>query len=232
VKKVALLTSTDASGQDGETVALEDLKMPEFRDLQLVANEKFAVGDLTVNAQMARIKAAGAEAIDAWTTGTPFGTVLRSMNETGWDGIMMTNAGNLNKSQMEQYAQFIPRQLLFAAPPFMATGIIPGRIRLARATFLDVMHQANIGTPDQTQTIAWDPMLIMLDAFRHIGTNATSTQLRDYMLKLHDFVGVNGVYDFRRGDQRGLDPSSGVVARWDKANGEFITLSKPGGAPL
>jgi branched-chain amino acid transport system substrate-binding protein len=232
VKKIALLTSTDSSGQDGEAVALEDLKMPEFRDLQLVANEHFAVTDLTVTAQMARIKAAGAEAVDAWTTGTPFGTVLRGMNETGWDGIMMTNAGNLNKAQMEQYAQFIPRQLLFAAPPFMALGIIPSNIRLARATFLDVMHQAGIGSPDQTQTIAWDPLLIFINAFRHLGTNATQTQLRDYMLQLHDFPGVNGVYDFRRKDQRGLDPSSGVVARWDKAAGEFVTLSKPGGTPL
>jgi branched-chain amino acid transport system substrate-binding protein len=232
IKKLALLTSTDSSGQDGEAVALENLKTPEFRSLELVATEHFGVADLTVNAQMARIKASGAEAIDAWTTGTPFGTVLRSVSETGWDGILMTNAGNISKSQMDQYAQFIPRQLVFSGPPFMAIGIVPSRLRVTRATFLDAMHQADIGTVDQIMTLGWDPMLIVIDAFRHVGTNATAAQLRDYILKLHDFAGVNGIYDFRRGDQRGLDPSSGVVVRWDKGSGEFVTIAKPGGAPF
>lgn len=154
------------------------------------------------------------------------------MSESGWDGIMMTNAGNLNTAQMEQYAQFIPRQPIFAAPPLMATGTIPDVVRVARTTFLNNMHQANIPFPDQTQVTAWDPAMIVIDALRHMGTNVTSTRLRDYILKLHGFTGVNGVYDFRRGDQRGLDPSSGVVARWDKAGSAFITISKPGGEPL
>jgi branched-chain amino acid transport system substrate-binding protein len=232
VKKLALLTSTDSSGQDGEGVALENLKTPEFRGFELVATEHFGVADLTVNAQLARIKAAGAEAIDAWTTGTPFGTVLRAVSETGWDGLVMTNAGNISKSQMEQYAQFVPRQLIFSGPPFMAIGIVPSRLRVTRATFLDAMHQGNIGTVDQIMTLGWDPMLIVIDAFRHVGTNATAAQLRDYIGKLHDFAGVNGVYDFRRGDQRGLDPSSGVVVRWDKPTGEFVTIAKPGGTPF
>jgi hypothetical protein len=94
------------------------------------------------------------------------------------------------------------------------------------------MHQVNIATPDQTNLIAWDPMSIMVDALRHIGPNATATQMRDYMLKLHDFAGINGMYDFRRGDQRGVDPLSSPIVRWDKPSGEFVTISKPGGLPL
>jgi branched-chain amino acid transport system substrate-binding protein len=232
VRKIALLTSTDASGQDGEQVALEDLKAPEFKDLQLVANEHFGVSDVSVSAQIARIKAAGAQAIDAWTTGTPFGTVLRGVQDGAYDGIVMTNGGNINKTQMEQYAQFIPRQMILTGPPYMRLGILPGRVIQARSQFLDTMHQIGVAVPDQTQLIAWDPTLIMIDALRHIGTSATAVQMRDYMLKVHDFAGINGMYDFGRGDQRGVDPLSSPIVAWDKTADAFVTVSKPGGLPL
>ena len=74
--------------------------------------------------------------------------------------------------------------------------------------------------------------MIVIDALRHLGTKATATQVRDYIEKLHDFAGVNGMYDFRRGDQRGLDPDSSVMVVWDKPDGKFVTVSKPGGQPL
>jgi branched-chain amino acid transport system substrate-binding protein len=232
VHKVALLTSTDASGQDGEQVALEDLHSPEFNDLQLVRNEHFAVGDLTVSAQIARIKAAGAQAIDAWTTGTPFGTVLRGVQAGAWDGIVITNGGNINKTQMQQYAQFIPHDMIFTGPPYMSLGVSSPRIRLAKTTFVDQMRQVGVASPDQTNLVAWDPMLVLVDALRHIGPSATAIQMRNYILALHDFAGINGMYDFRRGDQRGVDPLSSPIVKWDESSGEFVTISKPGGQPL
>lgn len=232
VRKIALLTSTDASGQDGEQVALEDLKSPEFKDLQLVANEHFGVSDLTVSAQIARIKAAGAQAIDAWTTGTPFGTVLRGAHEGGFEGTIMTNGGNINKTQMGQYAQFIPRDMIFTGPPYMTLGNIPPRVRQARATYLDAMHAVGVSQPDQTNIIAWDPMLLMIDVLRKHGVGTTAPQMRDALLKTTDFAGINGMFDFRRGDQRGLDPRSSPIVRWDKTSGEFVTVSKAGGQPL
>lgn len=232
IRKIALMTSTDASGQDGEAVALEDLKSPEFKDLQLVANEHFAVGDLTVAAQMARIKAAGAQAIDAWTTGTPYGTVLRGMSEAGIDAIMMTNAGNMNKTQMQQYASFQPKLTIIPGPPFMGNTNIPSAVLKARAAFRDAMKAVGVAEPDQTHLVAWDPMLVIVDALRHVGTDASATQVRDYMLKLHDFAGINGMYDFRRGDQRGIDPLSSVVVRWDVPTNDWVVMSKPGGMPL
>jgi branched-chain amino acid transport system substrate-binding protein len=232
VRKIALLTSTDASGQDGEQVALEDLRSPEFSDLQLVANEHFAVGDLTVSAQMARIKAAGAQAIDAWTTGTPFGTVLRGVQAGAWDGTVITNGGNINKTQMQQYAQFIPHDLIFTGPAYMSLGVSSPKIRLAKSTYVDQMRQIGVASPDQTNLVAWDPMLVLVDALRHVGPSATAVQMRNYILALHDFAGINGFYDFRRGDQRGLDPLSSPIVKWDESSGEFVTISKPGGLPL
>ena len=178
VRKIALLTSTDASGIDGEKVALDNLKSPEFRNLQLVADEHFAVTDLSVDAQMARVKASGAQALDAWTTGTPFGTVLRAVQETGWDGTVMTNGGNVSKVQMTQYAQFIPRDMILTGGSYMNTTNLAPRVQAARTVFLAAMHDIGIDNPDNSTTGAWDPMLLMVAGLRQIGPNATATQLR------------------------------------------------------
>ncbi|HXF34105.1 MAG TPA: hypothetical protein VN603_05990, partial [Candidatus Acidoferrales bacterium] len=69
-------------------------------------------------------------------------------------------------------------------------------------------------------------------AFRKLGTNATATQIRDFIANLKGWTGINGPYDFRAVPQRGLDVKAAVVVRWDTAKGTWIGVSKPGGAPL
>lgn len=144
----------------------------------------------------------------------------------------MTNGGNVSATQMEQYDQIVHRDLIFPAPPYMAIGNRLARVQQAKTTFVDAMRQAGVATPDLTNIIAWDAMLVIVDALRHLGAKPTAAQVHEYISKLHDFAGINGMYHFRRGDQRGVDPLGSVVVRWDKNSKTFITISKPGGAPL
>jgi branched-chain amino acid transport system substrate-binding protein len=233
VRKVALLTSTDASGQDGEALSLADLKLPEFKDMQLVANEHFGISDLTVSAQVSRIKAAGAQAIDVWTTGTPFGTVLRAVNETGFDGWVMSNTGNMNPAQMKQYASFIPEKLIFIATPYLSSAFTDPRILKARADFEAAMRGVGVTTPEAGNVLAWDPLLVLGDALRHLNPDPTAMQVRDYLLTVRNFPGIQGFYDFTRGaDQRGVSASLVLLARWDPAGGTFVPITRPGGLPL
>lgn len=234
LRKLALLTTTDATGQDGEAIALENLKSPEFKDMEIVANEHFAVSDLSVSTQMAHIRAAGAQVVDAWATGPPFGTILRGIQESGWSGAVLTNGANLNQKLLEQYGQFVPRDLLITGPPYMAIAGMPASVRRAKDVYLAQMRQVGAANPDLTQMLGWDPTMILVDALRHLGTNATAAQIHEYISNLHGFVGVNGIYDFRSGSQRGLDAHTSVVVQWTNAasGAKFVTVSKPGGAPL
>jgi hypothetical protein len=43
---------------------------------------------------------------------------------------------------------------------------------------------------------------------------------------------VNGLYDFRSGDQHGLTDSSVVLVRWDQQKKVMVAASRPGGLPL
>jgi len=60
------------------------LKASENAAVAIVSRDHFTGADLSVAAQVARIKASDAQAVIVWTTGTPFGTVVRSLADAVW----------------------------------------------------------------------------------------------------------------------------------------------------
>ena len=78
----------------------------------------------------------------------------------------------------------------------------------------------------------WDSAKIVIDAYRHLGTSATATQIHDYIEGLRGFGGINGSYDFSSGDQHGLDGNSIIVLKWDAASNTYVPASGPGGTAL
>ncbi len=86
--------------------------------------------------------------------------------------------------------------------------------------------------PGATELLAWDAGRLVVNALRTLPAGATAAQLRDFISQLHGFAGVNGVYDFRTGDQHGLTDASVIVSRWDPLQKLMVAVSRPGGAPL
>jgi branched-chain amino acid transport system substrate-binding protein len=230
--RVAIITSTDASGQDAERAFGEAAHRAENAGLSLIVQEHFNPTDVTVSAQIARIQAAHPDAIVAWSTGTPFGTLLRGISDAGIDVPIVGGNGNLTYPQLAQYKNFTPKQMYFASPRFFAREqVLPGPIRTAQDLFFRSF--AGIGVkPDVAHSFSWDPALIVIDALRHVGPDATADAVRTYLEGLHGWAGINGIYDFRDGSQRGLAENTAIVIRWNGADATFQGVSKPGGAPL
>jgi branched-chain amino acid transport system substrate-binding protein len=74
--------------------------------------------------------------------------------------------------------------------------------------------------------------MIVIDALRHLGPDATAQQVRDYIANLKGFAGINGVYDFPKNPQRGLDVQGAIVTLWNPAHQTWELVSKPTGVPL
>jgi phenylpropionate dioxygenase-like ring-hydroxylating dioxygenase large terminal subunit len=176
-KRIGLVTSNDTTGQDLDRQIESVFGLPENKGIHLVAHEHFTTSDLSVAAQMSRIKAAAPDVVLTWSTGTPFGTLLHGISDVGIDVPIAAVSSN------QTYAQ-------------------------------------------------WDPAMIVIDALRHAGPSASALQIRDYILKLRAWVGVNGTYDFVTEDQRGLGLSAAAVDAWDSAKGTWVQVSHPGGAPI
>jgi branched-chain amino acid transport system substrate-binding protein len=86
--------------------------------------------------------------------------------------------------------------------------------------------------PDMIQISAWDPALLVVDALRKVGLDASAGKLRSYMNGLQGWTGVNGPYDFRANPQRGIGVNNIVMVRWDAQAGTGVAVSKLGGQPL
>ncbi len=228
-KRIAVISSTDASGQNFENSLLDAIAQPAYRDAQLVDREHFNTSDLSVNAQLVRIKAANPQAVIEWTAGTSFATLLRGTKEVGIDVPIAGGNGNMTYAQMAQYAGFLPRILLFPAVSGLTPGAIAkGPLRDAQDVYFAAFKAAGL-RPDFQNNIVWDPAVIIIHAYRSIGPDATVAQLQDFLQHLHSWVGVNGVYDFRDGSQRGITINAGNVAQWDPASKEFMAVSRLGG---
>ncbi len=230
LRKVAVLVTTDATGQDGENVIRQDLALPENASLSLVATEHFTPGDISISAQIARLKASGAQYVIAWVTGTPFGTVLKGAGDGDLGLPILTNAGNLSVVQMTQYAAFAPKDLYFTGFRFLRYKQAgPGPVRDADREFFSALAEVGVTNPDGTNSSNWDATRVAVDALRHSGPNPTAEQLRAYIAGLHGFAGINGIMDFRDGQQRGYKDNAGLIVQWDAPSKTFVPVSLPGG---
>ena len=168
----------------------------------------------------------------AWGTGTPIGTVFRGISDLGIDMPVAVSAANLVYPVMKQYANILPPSMVSAGVPCVAVdSIAPGPLHDAVKLYVDSFRAQGV-EPDVSQADAWDPGLIVVSAFKKLGPNATAPQIRQYISTLHGFAAANGIYDFRDGNQRGLNIGSGIMLRWDAAKNTWVAISKFGGAPL
>ena len=230
-KRVAYVTATDAGGQDAERAILAAAALPENKDITIVAREHFAAGDLSAAAQIARVKAANPDVLIAWATGSPAGTLLRGAKDAGIELPIVTSPGNLNAAFFRQYASLLPSNLYFATVPYYAGDALQNPATKA-AIAVQTSALAAIGIkPDGLAIGVWDPAVLLLDALKKLGTDASATKIRDYLVNLRGWTGVNGTYDFRANPQRGLGENNVIMIRFTPG-GTGVAVSKFGGGPL
>ena len=230
-KKIGYIVTTDAGGQDAEAGILAS-STAQSKGVEIVDREHFAPTDLSVAAQAAKLKAAQPDAIVAWVTGTAAGTVLHGVHDAGIDVPIILSPGNMTSAFVKQYGSVLSDKMFLPIAAFYGgTNGLPTGTRNAMNALASAYKAAG-ATPDQLSVSAWDPTLLVVDALRKNGVDATATKLRDYLLNLRGWSGVNGPFDFRAIPQRGVGQSSLIMVRWDAAHGEFVPSSKAGGKPL
>jgi branched-chain amino acid transport system substrate-binding protein len=231
-KKVAYLVTTDAGGQDAEQGIIAAAAAADNKGIEIVDREHFAASDLSVAAQLAKIKAAQPEAVVAWVTGTAAGTVLRGVHDAGIDVPIMLSPGNLTPTFMKQYGALLSEKMFLpASAMYGGTSAVGRTTRNAMSAFADAYRVAGLPT-DQIAISAWDPTMLLVDTLRKLGPDATPEKVRAYLVGLKGWVGVNGSYDFRAIPQRGVAQEALLVIRWDPARSEFVPSSRLGGKPL
>lgn len=233
--KLALMFSTDASGQDAEKGIKSVLDLLENKAMSIVQIAHFATTDVNVSAQLENVKAANPQAFIAWSTGAPIATIFRGMIQAGLDLPTATTDGNMTRAQMAQYESFLPRQIYFPAAEWVVANDpkfpMEAAVAEKQKAFYGAFKEAGL-TPDIASELAWDPAMILVDALKKLGPNAGAPQIRDYLAGLKAYAGINGIYDFDREPQRGLAVANAVVTRWNRDAKTWQVVSKATGIPL
>ncbi len=229
-KRLAVLVATDAGGKDGERQIDAALQLPENSDVRVVAREHFNPTDISINAQVAKVKSSSPQALLTSASGAIFGTAIRSLHDAGVDVPTYSSSGNMVYAQLAQYTGILPSELYFAA----TRGVVPepklgkGPVSDAQRVYFDAFRAAG-KRPEFGATLVWDPAMIAVDALRNVGPNASAQQIHDYIESLQSWAGIAGIYYFRDNGQRGIGQNALTVYRWDATHQVFIVATRPGG---
>ena len=141
------------------------LKLPENSYLQVVERQRFNPTDVSVSAQMERIKAANPQALIAWSTGAPIATVFKGILAAGLNVAVGTTNGNQTYAQMAQYKDFLPKELFIPTSVFLPhEGMfrLDAQGREQQQKLYAAFAAANL-KPDSMTVLAWDPANIVVD---------------------------------------------------------------------
>jgi branched-chain amino acid transport system substrate-binding protein len=234
--KVAAITSTDSSGQDG----WENISKAAGASggaVSVVNHQTFDPTAVSVTTQLAKIKASNPQAIFIWTTGTPLTTVLQGMQQLGMSDIpVMTSNGNESFKQMQGLGSAMPAQLYFPSSQFrLSPGTLTGQAKTVVDQFNATMKAGGQAVPDEGNALAWDPALLIINALKKLGIGATAQQIQQYISGQANYQGIAGTYNFAskaQADNRGLTIKSVYVTQWNKAKQDWVQASGPAGMTL
>ncbi len=233
LKRIAVISTTDAPGTEEDKATTRAFALPENSGLSLVAHEQFAPNDISVAAQIAAIKASNPQALVLWNGGGPsLNTAIRAVHDASLDVPIVCNGVNMTIAQTKQLQGLLPKDYLFVVnPAWIQNAPVAKPVAAAQATLRDMFAKAGV-QPDGGYISVYDMTMMVVDALKKLPPDPNAAQMRDYLLHLHDWVGVNAVYDFRDGSQRGIGQNGYLMARYEPATTTFIAASKPGGNPL
>ncbi len=231
--RLAAITSTDASGQDGWN-GINKAVTDSGGKVTMLDHETFDPHAVSVTTQLSKIKAKNPQALLIWTTGTPFSTVVKGMQQLGMQGVpTMTTNGNESYKELVNLAGTLPSGLYFPSSQYQVPlDKLTGKARQVSEDFHNAMKAAGQPVPDEGNALAWDPALLLVSAVKTLGVDATAAQIQKYLSSQTDFVGVGGTYNFTDPsipDNRGLNISSVYIAKWDSSARDWVAVSGQAG---
>jgi len=219
--RAALVVSTDASGTQNAGIFEALFARTENASMKLVAEERFSPTALSAAAEISKVKAADPDVILMYANGTAFLTGLRELKNAGIDVPVTTNPFNGDGALLLANRNILPKTLFIQGLPYQGKNP-PQALRETGAEYLSVFRDAGIKSASVIQAYCWDPTKITIAALRALPPDATGTQLHDYIEKLHDFAGLFGTYDFRTGDNYGLNGADSPFVKWDVNRSEWV----------
>lgn len=221
VKKVGLLYDTNPFGTDGKAVVEKEA---ENFGLQVVASEGYGTNDSedTMDTHLTNIMTAKPEVILVWGTNPGPAIIAKRMKDKGINVPYVGSHGIANQ-QFIQLAGDAANGVVFPAGKMLIYQKVlePGSEEYEFIKDFDQAYQEAYGQPINTFAgHGWDAILIITEALKRAGADATPAELRDEIEKTQGLVGTAGIFNYSPKDHNGLSPDDLVMVEIVNSNWE------------
>ncbi len=200
--KVALLSDSGGYGKDGRAVIVE---AAPGAGIELVADETFNPGDTDLSAQLTRIKSAGAEAILLWTAGKEAAIAVKAARELGLTQPMYGGSGQARVEFVEGAGDAAEGFVFGTGKSLVPSNWGEGSDAFEMVSSFAARYETSFGEkPDIFAGHAFDAIVILADALKRAGADATPGELRDAIEETNGVVGFGGTFTFGPNDHNGL----------------------------
>jgi branched-chain amino acid transport system substrate-binding protein len=226
VQRIALLYDTNAFGTDGQTV-IESLA-PEY-DLEVVVSEGYQTDESEegMDTHLTNIQTTNPEIVVVWGTNPGPAKIAKKMQDKGMDIPYMGSHGIANQSFIE-LAGDAANGVLFPAGKMLIwqKALEPGSEQYEFMDDFSTAYSEKYG--ENVNTFAghgWDAILIITEALKRAGADATPAELRDAIEETTGLVGTAGIFNYTPTNHNGLSPDDLVMVEivdgaWEKAPGQ------------
>jgi branched-chain amino acid transport system substrate-binding protein len=208
IKKVAMLASSDTTGQ----VGLDAMKQlsPQY-DVTL-ASEVFNLTDTDVTPQLTKLKATNPDAVVSEVTGAPFGIVAKGFMQLGFKVPLFGSTGAVTNTMPQLLAGNEPDTLIFPGYKMQVWKELPENDpSLPTINRINQLYKAKFPNEDPDFQVgnAYDSTTMMLMAMQKAGDD--KAKIRDALEATRGYAGAFGVVNMTPDDHHGLGADAQIL---------------------
>lgn len=206
--KLGVLYSADAYGEDGRD---NMRKLAPAAGVTLTREESFPPASTDLKPQLAKLSAAGVDAIFMHGYGAPSAIVYRNARELGLKAPIISGHGQANNAFRNAVGNAVIGQPIVGAPVLVWDELPDSHPQKKPAAAFVQAYTSRFGIPpDMFAGVAYDSAQMVLQAIRE--TNGERAQIRDWLENnVKNYVGITGVFNFSPTDHAGLTSDALVM---------------------
>lgn len=225
-KKIAILYDTNAFGTDGRDT-LKRLASSYNVEITTAEGYDSNATEEAIDTHLVNVKASDPEVVVVWGTNPGPAKIAKRMKDKGINIPFMGSHGIANKTFIDLAGE-AANGVLFPAGKMLIwqKALKPGTPQYELMKEFSEEYSARYG--EQPNTFAghgWDAILILTEALKRAGADATPDKIRDAIEKTQGLVGTAGVFNYSPSNHNGLSPEDLVVVEirngaWEVAPGQ------------
>ncbi|EHL23731.1 extracellular ligand-binding receptor [Acidovorax sp. NO-1] len=226
VKTVAFIGFSDAYGEGWHQ---EFSKAAAAKNLQIVANERYARTDTSVTGQTLKMISAKADAVLIAGSGTPAALPQKTLKERGYTGKIYQTHGVANADFLRVGGKDVEGTLLPSGPVLVAAQLPDSHpVKKSAMAYVEAYEAAHgKGSVSTFGAHGWDAGALMTAAVPAAlkkakpGTPEFRAALRDALEQIKEVPGAHGIFTMSPDDHLGLDNRARVMVKIENGTWKY-----------